>query len=283
MMKDDLLLACLQGRIAPATAIARLLLAGHDPAAIRRRIKAMRAPGPAWAELRHLTRHRLDLEPLRRMLDVSAVDHAKASSPAAIAAAFDRAVAICPEASVAIYSLGDPTRLQAATDEIVEWLRREHLLAHDLDVLDLGCGIGRVAAAIAPRVGFVTCCDISHGMLRQAWIRCAALTNLSFVATSGQDLAAFGDQKFDLVIAVDSFPYLVQAGVAELHVAEVQRVLRPGGPLVLVNLSYRDDPEEDRADAEAWAGRYGFRLLANRVSPFQTWDGRGYILVKLPG
>ena len=38
---------------------------------------------------------------------------------------------------------------------------------------------------------------------------------------------------------MDSFPYLMQAGVAERHVAEAARMLRPGGALAILNLSYR--------------------------------------------
>ena len=48
---------------------------------------------------------------------------------------------------------------------------------------------------------------------------------------------------FDLVLAIDSFPYIVQTGAAMAvrHVADAARVLRPGGALCILNLSYRND------------------------------------------
>ena len=80
------------------------------------------------------------------------------------------------------------------------------------------------------------------------------------------------------MLAVDSFPYLVQAGVsvAERHVAEAARILRPGGTLAVLNLSYRG-LEADRADAARWAVTYGFRLDRDGETPFTLWDGAVFL------
>jgi ubiquinone/menaquinone biosynthesis C-methylase UbiE len=190
---------------------------------------------------------------------------------------FDRAVAASPEASVAMYSLGDGHRLQKATDELVRWLCERQLLAPALEVLDLGCGIGRIAAAVAPSVRWVLGSEISAGMIKQAQARCARVSNISFVMTSGRDLATLANAVFDLVLAVDSFPYLMQAGVAVCHMAEAWRVLRPAGRLVVLNLSYRGCPEADDDDARAWAQRFGFRVLHAETTPFSHWDGSAYV------
>lgn len=277
MTGEDPLRACLDGRITPAIAIARLLLSGEPVVSLRRRIEAGRSPGPAWADLERLTRQTMRLEALRRMLDAASVDHAEAANVQAIAEQFDRAVAISPEASVALYALGDSARLHAATQEIIAWLRGARLLAPGYDLLDLGCGIGRVAEAVAPHARWVLGIEISPGMLQQARTRCGGLENVSFILTSGVNLAALSDGVFDLVLAVDSFPYLVQAGVAEGHMAELQRVLRPGGNLVVLNLSYRNRPDLDRSDAAIWARRYGFSLREAGHAPFSTWDALAYV------
>jgi ubiquinone/menaquinone biosynthesis C-methylase UbiE len=276
MTREDPLLACLGGHITADTAIARLLLAGESAAGIRERVRCSRDASAAWTELDRLTR-RAPLERLRRMLDGAGVDHAAATTPSAIATLFDRALAESPEASVAMYSLGDHARLQAATEEVANWLCRTGLLGPDLDVLDLGCGIGRVAATVAGHVRWVLGTEISRGMLREAQRRCASASNVSFVMTTGQDLAALADATFDFVLAVDSFPYLVQAGVAERHMAEVRRVLRRPGRLVLLNLSYRESPASDRADAERWAQSHGLALQRSGISPFRLWDAVAYV------
>jgi ubiquinone/menaquinone biosynthesis C-methylase UbiE len=277
MTDKDPLLACLGGRITPAIAIARLLLSGEDVASLRKRIESMRSPSAEWADLERLTQQTMPLERLRRMLDAASVDHAEATNPGAIAEQFDRAVAVSPEASVAMYSLGDGARLHAATQEITAWLRREQLLAPGYDVLDLGCGIGRVAGAVAPYARWILGTEISSGMLQQARVRCAGLENVSLVFTSGMNLATLSDRVFDLVLAVDTFPYFMQAGVAECHMAEIQRVLRPGGNAVVLNLSYRNRPDADRSDAETWARHYGFSLREAGCAPFSTWDALAYV------
>ena len=85
---------------------------------------------------------------------------------------------------------------------------------------------------------------------------------------------------FDLVLAVDSFPYMVQAGpdVVGRHVAGAARVLRPGGALVVLNFSYRGDRAADRADATAFAAAHGFTLEQDGATPFDVWDGTAFVL-----
>jgi ubiquinone/menaquinone biosynthesis C-methylase UbiE len=281
MTNEDPLLACLRGRITPATAIAHLLLGGEDPAGIYRRVQAAYEPGSTWTELDRLTRQGPDLQRLRAMIDAAGVDHHAPATPVSIAARFDRAVAISPEASVALYSLGDTETLRMATDEIILWLRDQRLLASHIEALDLGCGIGRVACAMAPHVRSVLGIDISAAMVEEARQRCAKRTNVWLSVTTGQDLGMLADGAFDLVLAVDSFPYLLQAGVAERHVAESYRVLRPGGVLVILNLSYRGDLQTDCTDARAWAYRYRFLLSQTGVSPFRLWDATAFVFARI--
>jgi ubiquinone/menaquinone biosynthesis C-methylase UbiE len=122
--------------------------------------------------------------------------------------------------------------------------------------------------------------DISATMLETSRRRCAALANVSFRQSSGHDLREFEDASFDLVLAVDTFPYIVHSGLAERHMAEAARVLRQGGDLVILNYSYRGDPERDRADVLCFGDRYGFEVLRDGARPFTLWDGLAFHLVK---
>ena len=73
--------------------------------------------------------------------------------------------------------------------------------------------------------------DVSAGMLTEARRRCTGFSNLLLVRSSGRDLKMFADGSFDLVLAVDSFPYLNLSGIAEPIFAELARLLAPGGDL----------------------------------------------------
>jgi SAM-dependent methyltransferase len=162
----------------------------------------------------------------------------------AIREQFDRAVALAPEAAVALYSLGSADILDRATSEIVSRLAEWGLLRSDATVLDTGCGIER---ALAPQVGAMTGIDISSGMIEEARRRCGDLSNVAFEQCNGRDLAGFRDRSFDLVLAVDSFPYLFAADpeIVARHLRDAARVLRPGGAVVILNFSYRGDEKAD--------------------------------------
>ena len=283
---DEALRLCLAGRLPPGVALARLVLAGLPPEEIEARLSAL-PPGDARADALARLHHarRGGLVELRAMLAASGLDHAAAleapeQAVARVAAAFDRAVALAPEASVAAYSLNDPATLAVATAEIVAWLAEQALVGPERDVLDLGCGIGRVAAALAPRCRSVLGLDVSPAMVAEARRRHGDGPRLRFAATPGTGLDALGAASFDLVLAVDSFPYLVQAGgaLADRHIADAARILRPGGALAILNLSYRGDPGADRADAARWAADGGWTLAVDGASPFALWDGTAFLL-----
>jgi SAM-dependent methyltransferase len=275
-MTDDPLKACLAGRLPPHLAIAQALLRGESAASVRSRISELHCSGLAWEELHQLASG-TTLEKLGRIVADLGVNHENAASPSGIAALFDRAVAISPEASVAFYSLGDPDRLHAATTEIVSWLRAERLMSANADVIDVGCGIGRVTSCLAPHVRYVCGTDISSGMLRLARARCSNHANVSFVLTGGYELPMFRAGSFDLMLAVDSFPYLMQSGVAEQYVCDASRLLRGRGYLVILNMSYRGSGDADRRDAMQWSLRFPLRLAMTDVAPFQLWDGRAFV------
>ena len=210
------------------------------------------------------------------------VDHAPALGGAEATldhwrASFDRLAETAPEAGVALYALGDPALLAAATAEVVGALDAWGLLGPDRDALDLGCGMGRFSEAMAPRLCSVLGLDLSAGMVAEARRR-SRHANVRYAAGTGRDLAGVPDASADLVLAADVFPYLVEAGLAWAHVAEMARVLRPGGTAVLLNYSYRNDPARDRADLAGSAAAHGFALERVGERPFRLWDATVFVL-----
>jgi SAM-dependent methyltransferase len=253
-------------------AIAALRKAGEVDAA--RRLKTVRALASANPDAFQVVRN-----------IIGGLDHDQTSGAGKLAywaAAFDYAARNNPAASVALYALGNPELLQAATDEITARLAEWGLLAPDAVCLDLGCGIGRFELALAPRLARIVGVDIAPAMIEEARRRCAALPNAAFDLVSGDDLAGFATGEFSLVLAVDSFPYIVQAGqeLTSTMIGEAVRGLQPGGHLAIFNFSYRGDLDQDRSDVARFATRFGLEVIRNGTADFQLWDGRSFVLRK---
>jgi predicted TPR repeat methyltransferase len=222
-----------------------------------------------------------------KMRDVLAILHgdSAATRPAgktSLAAAFDAAVELSPAASVALYSLGDPALLGGATQELVALLRDRGLIAPATRVLEIGCGIGRFAQALAAEVRSFTGIDVSANMIRIAHERCADLPNVMLAVTSGDDLSDHADGSFDLVLAVDSFPYIVAArpDLAGMHIRESARVLAPGGSLAIFNFAYNEDFGTSRERLRRAGDEAGVELIAAEPNPLRSWDGSFFHLRK---
>ncbi|MDQ4136114.1 MAG: class I SAM-dependent methyltransferase [Pseudomonadota bacterium] len=291
--------ACASGELPANIAAMRLLMESREPGEVEHAVAGLLDRLRGGADSNEVRRIQAVLNLLRSnpdawrtvktVLDDVRHDEESGSPDDAIrrwATAFDRAARGYPEGSVALYALGNPELLKAATAEVVERLRSWGLLGCERKVLEIGCGIGRFGEALAGEVGDYIGIDISSAMIEAARRRCAGLRHVTFRQSSGRDLSLFQDGSFDLVLAVDTFPYLVQSGMplAATHVAEAARVLRPGGDLLILNFSYRGDPALDRADVRRLAEKFGFEAVRDGTREFSLWDGASYHLAKVsPG
>lgn len=95
--------------------------------------------------------------------------------------------------------------------------------------LDVGCGTGALAARL-DGVGFeVVGVDSSQGMLRELERRAPSIRA---VRGSGTDLP-FADDRFDLVLSVAVMHHIADAGDVGRTLAEMVRVARPGGQVLV--------------------------------------------------
>jgi SAM-dependent methyltransferase len=265
-----------QGEISAEIALMRIVLAIGDLASLIGWLEAAAEP-----ELLRVALARRDrLGGVASLVTAGLTD--ERNSVAAIREQFDAAVALAPEAAVALYSLGSPEILERATAEIVLRLREWRLICADTDVLDIGCGIGRIERALAPELRSIIGIDVSAGMIAEARTRCRGFDNVMFACVDGADLAAVAGRRFGLVLAVDAFPYLVAAGpaIAARHVADAAGLLEPGGALAIFNYSYRGDPALDSDDLARLAAAHGFAIERNGTSDLSLWDGVTFLLRK---
>lgn len=264
-----------RGEISAEIAVMRLLLALGSAAAVAMHL----AKVGQSALLRVVRAHRGGLESVAA-LAAAGLTRERAGSVDAIREQFERAVALAPEAAVALYSLGSAETLDRATAEIADRLRGWGLLSAKIAVLDIGCGIGRIERALAPQVGTITGIDVSPAMVAEARRRCRDLANAEFACVDGRDLAVFAGRRFGLVLAVDAFPYLVAAdpAIAARHITDAAGLMGPGGALAILNYSYRGDLDRDRADIAELAAAHGFAIERNGTSDFTLWDGVSFVL-----
>jgi SAM-dependent methyltransferase len=193
---------------------------------------------------------------------------------AATARFFDDALRISPHASVALYSLGDAALLQRATDEVLQYMQGRRLLGHRRRTLELGCGSGRMQLAIGPYVLEAAGADVSSAMIDAANKRRKGLSTVRFFHAPAHRLSQVPDGFYDLVFAVDSFPYIVNAGPATLAAtfAEARRVLRPDGDVLIFNYSCRGDENRDMAEVSELGRAAGLELASFTAHAFHQWD-----------
>jgi arsenite methyltransferase len=156
-------------------------------------------------------------------------------------------------------------------------------------VLDVGCGPGmlveELARAVGP-MGHVAGIDVSESALSLARERCAILPWVEFRASSALQID-HPDASFDAAVSTQVFEYVSDV---DLALAELHRILRPGGRCLILDTDWRtvlwhsNRPERMARVLSAWeehlvdpvlprtlAARFRrarFTMLDQRVIPY---------------
>ena len=133
------------------------------------------------------------------------------------------------------------SRQDARAAELAESVRELVQPRGDERALDVGTGAGALALALAPLVAEVTGVDVEPELLARARERAPA--NATFVEADATTLP-FPDAGFDLVGTMRTLHHVRRP---ELVVAELARVVRPGGTVLVVDQLAPADPAEAAA------------------------------------
>ena len=124
------------------------------------------------------------------------------------------------------------------------------LLDPEVVVGDLGCGSGRLAATIAPYARSVVAVDSSPEMLEVARARLAGFDNVQIVQGRIEELP-LESASLDLALVVHLLHHVAEPSAA---LAEVARVLRPGGRLVVADVLPHPYDDYRRTMGHIWLG-----------------------------
>jgi len=109
-----------------------------------------------------------------------------------------------------------------------------------MTVLDVGCGPGILAAALAPWAGKVVGLDVTPKMVESARARCrtAGLTNVHCALGQAETLP-FAEGTFAAVVTRATLHHVPEPGKV---LREMARVVRGGGRVVVADISASEDP-----------------------------------------
>jgi O-methyltransferase StaMB len=181
--------------------------------------------------------------------------------------------------------------LDAHTDLVAEFAH----VSSSTAVLDVGCGVAAPALRIAGRFGCrVTGINVSREQVRQGreLIAARGLSGLVDIRRGDARVLDFPDSSFDAIICLEAAGDIcVTSADKDQLVAELHRVLRPGGHVGFSDLALRSRPSagDDRTvrsvlyhsaaelvtDWPAIFERTGFRLVERRdiiAETLPTWD-----------
>lgn len=142
--------------------------------------------------------------------------------PAAVRADFDAIARLSPAS--------------ARPDALTRWLLG-HLPARCGEVLEIGCGTGDTARFVAGRASRVVALDQSPEMVRVARERSAGFAKIEYHVADAAEWD-YPEARFDAVISIATLHHLP----LEQTIAAIQRTLRPGGVLLILDLLDRSHP-----------------------------------------
>jgi ubiquinone/menaquinone biosynthesis C-methylase UbiE len=128
--------------------------------------------------------------------------------------------------------------------------RRKLLAGARGRVLEVGAGTGYNLAYYPDGVSDLTITDGMDGMLRRAWKRAAEAGRQVTLTTASVEDLPFDDDTFDTVVGS---LLLCSVGDQDRSLAEIRRVLKPGGQYLFLEHVRSGDPDVARSQ-DRWEG-----------------------------
>jgi ubiquinone/menaquinone biosynthesis C-methylase UbiE len=175
---------------------------------------------------------------------------------------WDSLAASRKEASVAAAGQEKEAELRRSAAECIRNLLELALVGTEDEVLEIGCGVGRIGLELAPHCHTWTGADISANMLAHASDRLRGVDNVRLLQLHDIGLAELSSGSFHVVYVTNMLLHLDEIDRWR-YVQETFRVLRPGGRIFVDNF--------DLASDAGWA------MFANDAKRFQDLERPPYM------
>jgi SAM-dependent methyltransferase len=97
------------------------------------------------------------------------------------------------------------------------------------EIVEIGCGVGRITRELATRGATVRAVDVSERMLELARLHNPELANVSWILGDGDSLAGIESESADACVSHVVFQHIPDPSITLSYIREIGRVLRPGG------------------------------------------------------
>jgi len=144
------------------------------------------------------------------------------------------------DAAMAATGETSESRLRSSAMETVRNLLELAAISARDEVLEIGCGVGRIGKEIAPLCRSWAGADISANMLGHASARLKNLENTRLIHLTSVGLNDLEENSFDVVYATNMLAHLDEID-RWWYVQEAFRVLRPGGRIFIDNMDMESE------------------------------------------
>ena len=111
-------------------------------------------------------------------------------------------------------------------NNIMNFAARYHVFFNKKDIVEIGCGAGRMTEFLSKEVNFIYATDISMGMLKRFKERLGSISNVALLCTKG--LSVIPSSHVDIILSYLVFQHIPEDMVEDFF-KEGYRVLKPGG------------------------------------------------------
>ncbi|MEE4190792.1 MAG: class I SAM-dependent methyltransferase [Halieaceae bacterium] len=138
------------------------------------------------------------------------------------------------DAKISVAGYTDEAEFERTSQFTLQVLQHSVGVNPEDTILEIGCGVGRMARTLSPLCKRWIGADVSENMLDHARSRTTDLDNVDYQSLNGWDLSGIEDDSIDMVYCTVVFMHLDEWDRFN-YICEAKRVLRPGGRLYVDN------------------------------------------------